>query len=143
MAGMATLSRRLLDGADAEAIVRRRRANYAHLAVRVGALRAALPTVAALRPTLPDGARPLVFPMRLHGGRDEAAAALYRRGVAVRTLWDVLPREIPLDRFPESPLLRDEILCLPFHQDLSPRQLDRAVAALAETVAALPGEGAA
>lgn len=79
--------------------------------------------------TLPEGICPIGFPVLVEN-RDEVRHMLYRRGIAMRTYWDVLPYEIDKDSFPEAIYLRDRILVLPVHQSLNSGHLDVVLEAL-------------
>ena len=114
----------LLRSADGARIAARRRENYRYLA---RALAAEVPDIAQPHATIADGCAPLMLPLVVPRARDQLAAALYRRDISIRAMWDVLPEEIPLARFPDSRRLRDGILCAPVHQGLGARDLNRLV----------------
>jgi hypothetical protein len=119
------LSTALLRRWDYEGIRRRRRANFAHLRQRLSG------RIALLKDELPEGACPLFFPILV---QDKAAAAraLWARGVDAVEFWNQGDPAAPAS--PDARFLRDHVLELPLHQDLSPSQIDYA----ADQVLSLP-----
>lgn len=105
-----------------EEIVRRRRANYqavSRLFEEVGG---------PLQPMfshLPEGVSPLGYPILVTSRRDELQQRLWSRGMPVRALWDRLPVQVQLQRFPHAAHLSAHCLTLPVHQSLSPEEAVR------------------
>lgn len=119
-------SQLLMRSFDVEAIYTKRRQNFNYLLSKLPALqKIGMP----LFIELPKGVCPNSFPILVEK-RDEIRRKLYRKGIALRTFWDVLPNLLPLEQFPESKFLRDSILILPVHQDISKKELDIALRAL-------------
>jgi len=123
---MSPISERLLARMDFGAIKARRRANASRLALRLAGH--ATPVFR----DLPDGVCPLFFPV-LVPDKHRAAMALRARGVDALEFWN--------DRFEiegcevstAERFLRDHVLELPVHQDLTARHIDhvaRQIAAL-------------
>jgi dTDP-4-amino-4,6-dideoxygalactose transaminase len=106
------------------AVAERRRANYRVLLEELPDL------VAAPFRTLPEGACPLVFPV------DVPAPAFVERldrfGVAGGPLWPNPHPSLPVDRFPEAARLRERLVGLPVHHELSRAALDRIVDAASD-----------
>jgi dTDP-4-amino-4,6-dideoxygalactose transaminase len=99
---------------DYEAIRRRRRENFAALRERL------LGRVALLKAELPDGACPLFFPILVED-KAAAARALWARGVDAVEFWNEGDPQAPAA--PAARFLRDHVLELPLHQDLSTSQV--------------------
>lgn len=123
--GISPLSSMLLKRLDARAVASRRRHNFAELAEALGPV-ANLPI-----PSLPEGACPAYFPIRV---RDKAhfRAKLEVRGIESVDFWSVGSE--PPGVFPEVERLRREVVCLPVHQDLESRHLDRVIHAVKEAL---------
>ena len=69
---------------------------------------------------LPEGICPLGFPVLApEGRRDAIRDGLHRRGVAVRSYWDVLPALVSEAEFPQSARISRRILTLPVHEGVS------------------------
>jgi len=120
---MHPLAERVLRCADAEGIVERRSGNYAYLA---GALRGHglfTPFV----PEPPQGACPFLFPFRVARDVPRVHAELVNRGIPVSVFPDLMHPSFPREAFPLACELKDSLLCLPCHQDLSTSDLDRMV----------------
>lgn len=121
--GMSSFTRALLPRFDYEEIVRRRRENWFHLETRLRPF-AWLPPV-----VLPEGACPLFYPILV---RDKAAAsaALREAGVCATEFWNQGEADATAEEFPESQRLRDHVLEIPLHQDVTIAELDTAVDAI-------------
>ena len=117
---MGVISRRLLHSFNPKDVYETRRKNFRYLLSQLSRLRQ---IGTELYKRLPDGVCPNGFPILVQN-RDEVRRLLYRKGIALRTFWDVLPKELPLNRFPASKMLRDRILILPVPQDVSKEELD-------------------
>jgi dTDP-4-amino-4,6-dideoxygalactose transaminase len=99
------------------AIRPRRRANFQLLRDRLAG-RATL-----LKEDLPEGVCPLFLPI-LVPDKHAAARALWARGVDAVEFWNEGDPQAPLDEFPDVRFLREHVLELPIHQDLSPAQIE-------------------
>jgi dTDP-4-amino-4,6-dideoxygalactose transaminase len=112
---MSRLSERLLERFDYAEIVRRRRENYQLLLDMLD------PGVAPVFPTLPAGVCPLFFPVFVpdkHG----AATALQARGVDALEFWNE-SSDTGHEMSANARYLRQHVLELPIHQDLTPRHI--------------------
>src|SRR5262249_12207028 len=110
---MSPLSHRLLDRLDFAEIKRRRIENYRRLAAQIDQ------NVIPVFPQLEDGVCPLFFPV-LVPGKHAAAVALQQRGVDALEFWNdsVEPRGSEMSA--DARFLREHVLELPIHQDLTP-----------------------
>ena len=122
---MSGISHVIAEAQDFAGIVERRRRNYFHL---LGRLRGVSPPVFG---ELPPGVCPLFYPLQI---RDKQAmlARLAARGIEAIDFWRVGHPALPPGSFPEVDRLRQTILEIPCHQDLSPATVDRIAAAVAE-----------
>lgn len=115
--GMSPLGLALLKRCDYEEIRRRRRNNFLFLYQQLGG------KVAVLREELEEGVCPLFFPL-LVPDKAAAARALWDRGITAVEFWNSGDPEATRDAFPEAHFLRDHVLELPIHQDITPSQLE-------------------
>ena len=124
---MSDLSRIVVDNQDFDGIVERRRRNYFHL---LGRLRDLHPPVFG---ELPPGVCPLFFP---HPVKDKQVVLrkLHARGVEAIDFWRVGHPAVPPGAFPEVDALRQTILEIPCHQDLTPKDVDRVATIVREVV---------
>jgi dTDP-4-amino-4,6-dideoxygalactose transaminase len=114
---MSPLSQRLIERLDLAVIVRRRRDNYLRLADRLG------DSVVKVFPGLPDGVCPLFFPVIVPNKR-RAAEALRARGVDAVEFWNDSCEPGGHEMGPDARFLRQHVLELPIHQDLTARHID-------------------
>jgi dTDP-4-amino-4,6-dideoxygalactose transaminase len=112
---MSPLSERLLGRLEFGEIVRRRVENYRLLLGQLG------PDVTPVFRELPDGVCPLFFPI-IVPNKAEAAAALHARGVDALEFWNEGVGTGD-EMSPNARFLRQHVLELPIHQDLSPRHI--------------------
>ena len=115
--GASPISNALLRRFDYPEIVRRRRANYLHLAKQTEN------KATLVFPPLDEGICPLFFPMLVHNKR-AAAEQLWSRGIGAVEFWNEGDPEARQDQFPDAHFLRKHLLELPIHQDISPRQME-------------------
>lgn len=115
--GMSSLCRGLLKCCDYEEIRRRRRSNFLYLLGRLAG------KVPVLREELGGGVCPLFFPLLVPDKRS-TARALWERGITAVEFWNSGDPEATRDAFPEAHFLRDHVLELPIHQDITPSQLE-------------------
>jgi perosamine synthetase len=116
------LSRALLRGTDARRVVDLRRENYRRLLAALRGLTWARP----LFDRLPSGVCPLGLPI-LAADRELARRRLLGAGVNVRAYWEQLPTAVTAAAFPQAHQLARQILVLPVHQSLTPRQVDQLI----------------
>jgi perosamine synthetase len=115
--GMSPLASWLLTRCDYNAIRRQRRDNF--LRLRDGlAGRATL-----VHAELGEGVCPLFFPILVPHKRS-AAEALWQRGIEAVEFWNEGDPEADGTRFPYAQFLRDHLLELPLHQDVTSAQVD-------------------
>ena len=111
------LSLRLLDHFDYDEIRRRRRENF-------GLLRERLDGGATLFPReLEAGMCPTIFPI-LVPDKPAAARALRARGIDAMEFWNSGDPEARGKAFADAQFLRDHVLELPIHQDITPAQVE-------------------
>lgn len=124
---MSDLSHVVAQAQDFAGIVERRRRNYFHL---LGKLRGVSPPVFG---ELPPGVCPLFYPVQT---RDKQAvlARLLARGIEAVDFWRVGHPAVPPGTFPEVDRMRQTLLEIPCHQDLSPATIDRIAAAVTEVM---------
>ena len=116
---MSELSMRLLKRLDFERIRSQRIANYRQLAAELDG------RVNALHSDLPDGVCPLFFPILVDDKRS-TAALLKERGVDALQFWNYGARHAEAREASEgghSSFLRQHVLGLPIHQDLTARHM--------------------
>ena len=123
--GMSAASHIVLRNQDTGGIVERRRRNYFFL---YAALRDVAPPVFG---ELPPGVCPLFYGVALQD-KAGAMARLLARGVETVDFWRVRHPLVPAGAFPEVEKLRETILELPVHQDLSPADMDHVAACVRE-----------
>jgi dTDP-4-amino-4,6-dideoxygalactose transaminase len=126
--GMSVVSHLVLRNQDCAGIVERRRRNYFFL---YAALRDVAPPVTG---ELPPGVCPLFYPLQLPE-KASAMARLLARGVETVDFWRVRHPAVPAGAFPEAERLRERILELPVHQDLSPADMEHVAACVRELIA--------
>jgi len=114
---VAPLSLGLLERFDYEEIRQRRRANYRHLRERLTDRATLLP------PPLEDGTCPLIFPL-LVPDKPKAAAALQARGISAMEFWNGGDPETKRPEHADAWYLREHLVELPVHQDISAAQID-------------------
>lgn len=125
--GMSPLTEQVLRAADAEDIVRRRRAHWYFLHRHLGELRRSPWN------GLPPGVCPLFYALRVDD-KDEALATLRARGVEAVDFWRFGHPAVERGAFPTVERLRAQLVELPCHQDLTPEDLQRVVDAARKAV---------
>jgi perosamine synthetase len=118
--GISQLSLAMIERFDPVQIVARRRRNYERLD-------AMLRDAAGYRPvaaSLPEECCPLYLPIFINK-RHDAFVKLFAARVEPFIFGMFHHPSMQIDAFPESRRMRDEILCLPIHQDLSDADIDR------------------
>jgi len=113
------LSLFLLRHFDYQGIRARRRANFLRLRDRLQG------DVAMLREDLEPGVCPLFFPI-LVSDKAAAAAALWSRGIEAVQFWNYGDPEAASEEGPDAKYLRDHVLEIPIHQDITVTQIDYA-----------------
>ena len=123
--GMSAISHLVLRNQDWPLIVERRRRNYFLL---YAALRDVAPPVTA---ELKPGICPLFYPMAI-SDKAAAMARLLARGVETVDFWRVRHPALQSGEFPETDRLRETVLELPVHQDLSPADAEHVASCVRE-----------
>ncbi|WP_456405991.1 DegT/DnrJ/EryC1/StrS family aminotransferase [Caldithrix abyssi] len=113
--GISKLSRYLINRISVENIIKKRRENFNFMLKHI-------PEKYHLFSELPDGAVPWFFPVKIKN-REPVFQELTRRGVDCARFWRHFHPDIPAERFPEIKTLRDTVLELPIHQDLTDKHL--------------------
>ena len=114
---VAPLSRALLDRFDYDDIKRRRRRNYQLLRERLE------PHVAVLPRELEEGTCPLIFPL-IAPDKARTAAALQADGISAMEFWNGGAAETRRPEHADAWYLRDHLVELPIHQDVTPEQVE-------------------
>jgi perosamine synthetase len=128
--GMSPLTRRIALAQDMEGILERRRRNYFLL---LGRLREVSPPLVN---QLPPGVCPLFYPLVVQ----EKAAVLARlrdRGIDVIDFWRSFHPACKASDFPEVAALRQQVVEIPCHQDLTPEVMQQVAEAVREVVQAV------
>lgn len=112
---MSPLSEYILARVDLEAIPRLRRRNYARLAARFQG------RMTWLDRGLPDGACPLFFPLLVRD-KHRAVEALRARGIGAVEFWNT--GDPAAEPAADVRFLRQHVIELPIHQDLTLEQID-------------------
>jgi dTDP-4-amino-4,6-dideoxygalactose transaminase len=110
-----------------ESTAARRRENYRYLLDRLG--EHVLPPF----DRLPEGSSPTMFPITTES-RDELIGRLRHRGVHAVVNWPVPHPSFPADRFTEAAERRATTVCLPVHQELKRRDVERIAEAAAKSL---------
>ena len=126
--GMSAASHLVLRNQDFAGIVERRRRNYFLL---YAMLRDVVPPVTG---ELKPGVCPLFYPMPVDD-KAGAMARLLARGVETVDFWRLRHPAVPAGLFPEVDRLRERVLELPVHQDLSPADAEHVASCVRELLA--------
>jgi dTDP-4-amino-4,6-dideoxygalactose transaminase len=126
--GMSALSHLVLRNQDFAGIVERRRRNYFLLYAMLRDV--APPVTGELKP----GVCPLFYPVAVED-KAGAMARLIARGVETVDFWRVRHPAVPPGAFPEVDRLRERVLELPVHQDLSPADAEHVATCVRELLA--------
>ncbi|MCA1825535.1 MAG: DegT/DnrJ/EryC1/StrS family aminotransferase [Myxococcales bacterium] len=126
--GMSAASHLVLRNQDFAGIVERRRRNYFLLYAMLRDV--APPITGELKP----GVCPLFYPMPTDD-KAGAMARLLARGVETVDFWRVRHPAVPGGAFPEVDRLRERVLELPVHQDLSPADAEHVASCVRELLA--------
>jgi len=123
--GMSAASHVIARNQDFAGIVERRRRNYFLLYAMLRDV--APPVTGELKP----GVCPLFYPMPVDD-KAGAMARLLARGVETVDFWRVRHPAVPAGAFPEVDGLRERVLELPVHQDLSPADAEHVATCVRE-----------
>ena len=125
--GMSGASHVVLRNQDFAGIVERRRRNYFLL---YAMLRDVAPPVTG---ELTPGVCPLFYPIHI-ANKANAMARLLARGVETVDFWRVRHPAVRAGEFPEVDKLRESVLELPVHQDLSPADAEHVAQCVKELI---------
>jgi dTDP-4-amino-4,6-dideoxygalactose transaminase len=114
---ISSYSLRLLPRFDFRDIARRRIDNYRTLQQRLEG------GPSQPNPTMGDGVVPLFFPV-LVADKHAAARQLWQRGISAVEFWNWGDPLFPAPASRETQFLRDHVLEIPIHQDVTPEQID-------------------
>jgi len=123
--GMSAASHLVLRNQNTASIVESRRRNYFLLYAMLRDV--APPVTGELKP----GVCPLFYPMSIED-KAGAMARLLARGVETVDFWRVRHPAVPAGLFPEVDRLREHVLELPVHQDLSPADAEHVASCVRE-----------
>ncbi|HEX4382452.1 MAG TPA: DegT/DnrJ/EryC1/StrS family aminotransferase [Myxococcales bacterium] len=123
--GMSAASHVVLRNQDFASIVERRRRNYFLL---YAMLRDVAPPVTG---ELTPGVSPLFYPVKMRN-KAAAKARLLSRGVESVDFWRIRHPRVAAGEFPEVDELRETVLELPVHQDLSPADAEHVATCVRE-----------
>jgi perosamine synthetase len=125
--GFSRLSRRIVLGQDADAIIATRRRNYLFLLDRLRDVSE------PVFPTLPAGVVPLFYPLLVEDNR-ATVARLVARGIEAVDFWRDFHPACPAAEFPEVSRLRTGMMEVPCHQDLSLATMEKIAAGVREVL---------
>ncbi len=125
--GMSRLAELVLENLDYDAIVAARRRNWKLLDARLR------PLAPRVTPEPTRGVCPLFYPL-LCKDKESVAARLLARGIETVDFWRDGHPACPREDFPEVQALREGVLELPLHQDLTPDDMDYLASAVEEVL---------
>jgi len=121
--GMSNICRRIVSAQPFAEVVELRRRNFLHLIDRLKGI------VPLVFDELPAGVCPLFFPV-LTSNKVRIAERLFEVGIESVNFWSLYHPQVPRGVFPEVDRLRETVLELPCHQDVSPQDIERLAGAL-------------
>jgi dTDP-4-amino-4,6-dideoxygalactose transaminase len=113
------ISRYILDHSCSASIVNQRRENYFQLSKSAKETR----LFQLLFDQLPEGVCPLYFPVIVED-RKKVCNRLNEMGIAAMQWWSGYHRAFDWKEFPEARYLKDHVLTIPIHQQLSSKNMD-------------------
>lgn len=111
---MSFLSKRMLDRIDYSQVVEKRRKNYQRLL----SMFSDNPKVMPMFRALPPGVCPLVFPVIVQD-REKICTELNKQHIHAIPWWAGYHRDLSWNGFEDARFLKDHVLALPIHQDLT------------------------
>lgn len=126
--GMSPLSINIINTTNFDLLKERRRDNFKHLLKRLFQSEIRQEFGFPIE-TLPNGVCPLFFPLLVKedGKREYLYLALKEQGIASHPWWDRFHPAVPWEEFPEAVTLKERLLGIPIHQDLTFEHLDRII----------------
>lgn len=129
--GMSRITRNLIADVSPKQIVAQRRRNY----IRLAAMIDGIPSVHVMRGvSLPKGVCPVGLPV-LVDDRDQWLTELWARRISAVPWWAGFHRGLDWSAFPEARRLKEHLMILPVHQNLTAVHIDY----IARTLAKLAG----
>jgi dTDP-4-amino-4,6-dideoxygalactose transaminase len=116
---ISAISSSLLKKFDVASIIRKRRKNFLNLLAMLSGHN----SFEILYSDLPDGVCPLSFPV-IVTNREELMIKLRELSIDAVAWWKGYHKGLKWDEFPEARFLKDNVLTLPVHQDLSDEDVD-------------------
>lgn len=126
---MSRLSHYIMRNIDLKEVAEARRDNYRVLAQGIEELAAVRP----LYRLLPRNVVPWVFPLLVETSKD-MHRKLRQRGIPATNWSGVIHPSLPVERFPDSRFLYDNLIFLPVHQSLGNRDLEAMLFVLREVL---------
>jgi dTDP-4-amino-4,6-dideoxygalactose transaminase len=111
---MSFLSKRMLDRIDYTQVVEKRRKNYLRLLTMFSDNSNVMPMFREL----PPGVCPLVFPVIVQN-REKICIELNKQHIHAIPWWAGYHRDLSWNGFEDARFLKDHVLALPIHQDLT------------------------
>lgn len=126
--GVSPLSINIINTTNFDLLKERRRDNFKHLLKRLFQSEIRQEFGFPIE-TLPNGVCPLFFPLLVkeNGKREYLYLALKEQGIASHPWWDRFHPAVPWEEFPEAVTLKERLLGIPIHQDLTFEHLDRII----------------
>lgn len=126
--GVSPLSINIINTTNFDLLKERRRDNFKHLLKRLFQSEIRQEFGFPIE-TLPNGVCPLFFPLLVKedGKREYLYLALKEQGIASHPWWDRFHPAVPWEEFPEAVTLKERLLGIPIHQDLTFEHLDRII----------------
>jgi dTDP-4-amino-4,6-dideoxygalactose transaminase len=115
--GMSRMCEWVVAAQDFDGVVERRRRNYLYLLERLREISA------PVFGELPPGVCPLFYPLRTRN-KIAVIEGLLQRGIEPVNFWSEIPPATPEGTFPEVDRLRQTVVELPCHQDLTPDSME-------------------
>ncbi|UCF38916.1 MAG: DegT/DnrJ/EryC1/StrS family aminotransferase [Acidobacteriota bacterium] len=118
--GMSPISFRIMDRCSVPELLERRQRNFDLMTDLVRDLGTA---ATPLYPERPAGSVPLFYPLRVRD-RERVYNCLRGCGIESSRFWKTWLPFVPRHNFPDVATLREEVLDLPIHQGVSPKQVE-------------------
>jgi dTDP-4-amino-4,6-dideoxygalactose transaminase len=113
--GMSAISLFLLRIVPRETITTRRRQNFQTLLDAIRLCKNVRPLIDRLR----DGACPFIFPITVQADVNVFMKFCRERGVIADRYWPEIHKDFPIEQYPGSLWLKENVIALPVHQKLS------------------------
>jgi len=119
---ISTFSERIMSNVNYEKIKDKRRKNYEYLLHNLPKIQ----DIEVVFDKLPEGVCPLFFPLIVKD-RQYYHKKFKDRGISTFQYWQHIHDAVPWDKFPDALYLKQHVLGLPIHQDISFIHLDRMI----------------